>query len=28
MEELLAVKGFGRAKIEKYGAAILGIFNG
>lgn len=28
MEELLAVKGFGKAKIEKYGAAILGIFNG
>ncbi|PZM64339.1 NERD domain-containing protein [Paenibacillus dendritiformis] len=27
-EELLAVKGFGKAKMEKYGAAILGIFNG
>jgi len=27
-EELLAVKGFGKAKMEKYGDAILGIFNG
>lgn len=27
-EELLAVKGFGAMKIEKYGAAILNIFNG
>jgi len=26
-EELLAVKGFGKAKLEKYGAAILSIFN-
>jgi hypothetical protein len=27
-EELLSVKGFGKAKVEKYGGAILSIFNG
>ncbi|WP_201317835.1 NERD domain-containing protein [Paenibacillus sp. EPM92] len=27
-EELLEVKGFGKAKLEKYGIAILNIFNG
>lgn len=27
-EELLSVKGFGKAKMEKYGNAVLNIFNG
>jgi superfamily II DNA helicase RecQ len=26
--ELLEVKGFGKVKVEKYGSAILDIFNG
>lgn len=26
-EQLLSIKGFGKAKVEKYGSAILSIFN-